>query len=782
MKEVNQIFSWVSLLLIVLIVFWSFADQKPAADHMDSMDPADFSLENVVEHLKVIAKDVHHVGTEAHREVQAYLIEELKALGLSPQIHRQRVFRLSSRFGSGTVVENIIARIEGTREGKSLMLLSHYDSAMPHSFGASDDGSGIATILEGLRVFLGKNEKPKNDIIILFSDAEELGLFGARAFVEKHPWADDVGLILNFEARGSGGPSYMLMETNGKNSKMLTEFIKANPSYPTTNSLSYSVYKMLPNDTDLTPLREIGNINGFNFAFIDDHFDYHTAQDTWQRIDRETLAHQADYLMKTLNYFAHSDIDDLNSEHDRIFVNFPFVKLIHYPFSWNIPLFILATVLFIVLFVLGVRAGHISLKASANGFIPFLLSLIGCCLINFGLWRLLLLIHPQYKDFVHGFTYNGYYYIGGFAAINVWLSLYAYKRWFRKRNDSDLLAAPIVFWLIINAALLKYLPGASFLIIPVFMALIMLGVLIFTNLSEHIKLIFFIVLSIPSIYMLAPTIKLFPVGLGLGMLAVGSLFLVMILGLLVPVISILSIRKPLTLGSGAIALVLLVIATISSGFNENRKKPNNITFYYNADKNVSYWASYNHRLDPFLKQFLGDNPQRGTLPEDANFINPRVRYYTKTDNRDLKISEVTLNRDTLIEKERFIDFTITPKRKVNRIHLKAREDLQLNRMTINGTPVAAADYEDDGLVRQKDDYIIRYNMSNVDEELRITVAMNMEVAPNFYLEEVSYDLLSNELFDIAPRSEDMMPFAFSVGDAIVTRQTVDFEAGEWSHR
>jgi hypothetical protein len=33
---------------------------------------------------------------------------------------------------------------------------------------------------------------------------------------------------------------------------------------------------MLPNDTDLTVL-EKKSIQGYNFAFIDDHYNYHTA-------------------------------------------------------------------------------------------------------------------------------------------------------------------------------------------------------------------------------------------------------------------------------------------------------------------------------------------------------------------------------------------------------------------------------------------------------------------------------------------------------------------------
>ena len=62
----------------------------------------------------------------------------------------------------------------------------------------------FVTILEGVRAYLALNKTPKNDIIILFSDAEELGLLGAQAFVEHHPWAKNIGLVLNFEARGSG--------------------------------------------------------------------------------------------------------------------------------------------------------------------------------------------------------------------------------------------------------------------------------------------------------------------------------------------------------------------------------------------------------------------------------------------------------------------------------------------------------------------------------------------------------------------------------------------------
>ena len=106
---------------------------------------------------------------------------------------------------------------------------------------------------------------------------------GARLFVKNHPWAKNVGIALNFEARSSGGPSNMIVETNGGNKNLIKAFMEADVTFPVASSLMYSIYKMLPNDTDSTVLREGADIDGFFFAFIDDHYDYHTANDNYWR-------------------------------------------------------------------------------------------------------------------------------------------------------------------------------------------------------------------------------------------------------------------------------------------------------------------------------------------------------------------------------------------------------------------------------------------------------------------------------------------------------------------
>ena len=402
--------SLLSLIILILASLWGFYDLQPTTIK-PTQHKTEFSIDNALTHLKEISKEAHYVGTEAHKATQNYILSEFQKLGLNPTIQTQTILNSKRRI-TGTTVENIIVKIDGTRKGNALMLLSHYDSS-PHSApGASDAGSGVVTILEGVRAFLAKNQAPKNDVIILISDAEELGLLGAKAFVKHHPLAKNIGLVLNFEARGSGGPSIMLMETNGKNSKMISEFRKANMSYPTSNSLLYSIYKKLPNDTDLTIFRENADINGFNFAFIDDHFDYHTAQDTYERLDRTTLAHQADYLMNGLNYFSNSDIEHLDSDEDFIYVDFPIIKMLIYPFSWNFPLFVFALIMFLFLVCFGLILNKIQLRNILIGFIPSMMTLIFCGGGSFLIWKVILMIHPSYKDILHGVPYNGYWYIG----------------------------------------------------------------------------------------------------------------------------------------------------------------------------------------------------------------------------------------------------------------------------------------------------------------------------------------------------------------------------------
>ena len=452
------------LFLALYAAYYSISSLMPSYSTDLKKADEEFAVDRALKHVKNLSLEPHGVGFPGHQRAAAYIIGELKSMGLVTSIQEGYT---CGDWGNLSKAKNIMAKIPGSQPGKALLLMSHYDSSPHSSFGASDAGSGVATILEGVRAFLAQNTVPKNDIIVLITDAEELGLNGAKLFVKEHGWAPQVGLVLNFEARGSGGPSYMLMETNRGNANLITEFSKAHPKFPVANSLAYSIYKMLPNDTDLTVFREDGDIEGFNFAFIDDHFDYHTALDNYERLDRESLAHQGSYLMPLLSHFADADLTNLKSLNDKVYFNMPFFNVVSYPFEWIWIIYGLAILAFIALLVLGFQQEVLLPKEVLKGFLPLLITLGINALFGYFSWSALSWWYPGYQDMLHGFTYNGHSYIFACSFFALGICFFVYNR-YKKINTPNLLVAPLLLWLVLCGLLSHYLAGASFFVVPVF--------------------------------------------------------------------------------------------------------------------------------------------------------------------------------------------------------------------------------------------------------------------------------------------------------------------------
>ena len=777
--------SAVSFIILLAVIFWNFNSLMPKQITNLNSPKTEFSTERALIHLKKITQKPHYVGSENHSEVRNYIITELEKLGLRVEVQTQMA--INKKWRAGTKVRNIITKIKGTEKGKALLLLSHYDSSPHSSLGASDAGSGVVTILEGIRAYLENNSKPKNDIIILISDAEELGLLGANAFVNHHPWAKDVGLVLNFEARGSGGPSYMLMETNGGNKNLVKAFNKAHPKYPVANSLLYSIYKMLPNDTDLTVFREDGNINGFNFAFLDDHFDYHTAQDSYKRLDKKTLQHQAEYLMPLLFYFSDADLTNLTSEEDHVFFNFPGLPtgktgfvLIHYPFSWVIPMLITAIFAFFILIIIGLKQQKLSIKNIFIGFIPFLIALISSGLLAFFGWKIILKIYPHYNDILHGFTYNGHFYITTFIALTIWITLWIYSKYFNTNTISDLFIAPIFIWLLINFVVAIYLPGAGFLIIPVFIALIILVIMLFSKSKYSNKVLLFSFIVIPVLIIFTPLVQMFPIGLGLKMTAISALLTVLIIGILLPIFAsyknVAKISKLFLL----IGLLSLVSASFTSYYTEDNKRPNSILYVLDVDKKEAFWVSYDVKGDEFTQQYLSKNPDHGSFIKNpsASKYGTNFKLHKQTKVLDLAKPDIKVLLDTIIDDNRIINFKITPQRWVNRIEILSENVLHFSSFTINGEILKMKKGENYVFSTEKRKHVLSYYLTKHNESLDLKFSIPKDETPNFEMLEASYDLFTNPLINsitgkLNSRSETMMPLPFVLNDAVVIKKKIE---------
>ena len=758
----KNIYTLISILIISLTVYFSFNDLSPSSKK--SIESTGFSVENALNHLKVITKEPHYTSSYYHQEVQNYIINELDKMGLETEIQNQVV--LSSR-RVGTNAANIIGTIKGSRSGKSLVLLTHYDSSAHSSFGASDAGSGVVTILEGVRAFLSKNIIPLNDIHVVFTDAEEIGLLGAEAFVKNHKLIDNVGLVLNFEARGSGGPSYMLMETNGMNSKLISEFANANPRFPAANSLMYSIYKMLPNDTDLTVFREQANINGFNFAFIGDHFDYHTSLDTYERLDRNTLLHQADYFMSMVNHFSKSDLSNLDSDVDYVYSNFPFLKLIYFSNSWIYPLLILSAIFFLVLIFLGLVLNKLQLDGILNGIIPFIISLFVCIGLTVVLWNFIVFLNPEHADMLHGFTYNGYFYIFGFIFLNLFCLLLIYRPFFDKFSDLNLIIFPLLFWIIINLLISLFLKGAAYFIIPVYFVLFSILAAFIFDLKTNKLMIVWTCLSIPLIYMFAPQLKMFPVGLGLKNLFISSVLLILVFSLLLPIFSNYSHKKHMISLTGLTTLILFFMAFLNNGFDEENKKPNSIVYYTDLDKAESFWMSYDKNLDDFTKQFLGENPSTDVDKfVSRSKYSTSYRYINETNYRDIASSTVEVLTDSVYGNKRKVSISIIPQRKINSLQIMTKDSLVFDSLAVQNIFLEKENFKiNSGRILT---YIPSYN----DKRVVIDMIFDNKLNSEFNLIETSFDLMTNTNFNFKPRSKIMMPMPFVTNDAIILSKNI----------
>jgi len=166
----------------------------------------------------------------------------------------------------------------------AVLLMAHHDSVWG-SPGAADDGAGVASALETIRL-IKANGQQRRDLIVLFSDGEELGLEGAKAFFAGDPRRAHVGVIVNMETRGGGGRTSMF-ETGGDNGAMMHLFGQA-VRRPVSTSLSVFIYQHLPNSTDYTVAKKLG-YPGFNFAFIGRPSQYHSPLATPDALDQGAL-------------------------------------------------------------------------------------------------------------------------------------------------------------------------------------------------------------------------------------------------------------------------------------------------------------------------------------------------------------------------------------------------------------------------------------------------------------------------------------------------------------
>lgn len=295
-----------------------------------------FSTLYALEHIAELSKEPHSVYDPVeHEAVRVYLKDTLEELIGEDNVTEFTYDRaLVTEEELEYDIHNLLGVIEGSSD-TGILLVGHYDSRghigrtgeLGESYGAADDGYAIATMLEIARLYADRNLM--NSIYILMTDAEETGLYGAQ-FAAQEDFMDNIGFVINIEARGVTGPAYMF-ETS-TNNKTVIDFY-TNADMPVTYSLATAVYTVMPNSTDFTEFLAIDK-QGINFAVLNGLKYYHTPLDNYTNIDPSSIEHYGRQIVPLVEAFTtnaqYSDVDYFVSDQDQVFFTLFSGVLIHY--------------------------------------------------------------------------------------------------------------------------------------------------------------------------------------------------------------------------------------------------------------------------------------------------------------------------------------------------------------------------------------------------------------------------------------------------------------------
>jgi len=596
---------------VVFSLAWPPAVPPPVVPA--SAPEKEFSAARARLHLEAFAVVPRPVGSAPHRATREYLVQALQEIGLEPQLQEATALRRSGDALRAARVTNIMALIPGRASSGAVVLLAHYDS-VPVAPGVGDAGNGLAAILETARA-LQASPPLRNDVIVLFTDAEEVGLLGATAYVDTHPWAAETGIVLNAEGRGHAGPVHMFRTTRN-NGGMIRVLGEAAP-WPVATSLADELFRLMPNDTDLSVFQAAGHA-GMDFANVLALTHYHTPLDNLANADPRTLQHHGSYLLSLAHGFGGVDLAQLAAP-DRVYFSVPVIGLVHYPVSWALALAGLASLLAFAAIGGAMRLGLVQWPGLALGVLHLGAALVLLPLLAMAGWGVLSKWIPELAWVPHGSPYgSGRYLLGMLLLVG---ALYLLSlRWLRRRLwPAEVLAASLVAWGALALVTAWRLPGASDMFLwPLLFALAGLACWR-PDLPRHqgVRALVVAILALPTVVIVPPLARGVELALTLDMIAVPAALMVLSLGLLALPLAIIGRGLggvlPALLGVGGV--LVLGLSIHGAGFDAERPRPNSMHYVAYPERDAALWYSRDPVLDEWTSHILGADAVRAEMPD-----------------------------------------------------------------------------------------------------------------------------------------------------------------------
>ena len=669
-----------SIAAIVLVAAFNHYQQRTIAVVGINADESLFSGERAVTQLQQLLQEnqPHPVDSQANRLVEQRIVTRLRELGYREQIQDTQICRSFERgdirYGLArcTRVRNIVVHIPGSSVGRGILLSSHYDS-VPAAPGASDAGAAVATLLEIARL-LTLEPRPRNDIVLLFNEGEEIGLLGAKAFMEQHPLGQNLQVAINIEARGTTSRS-VLFET-GENSGWLVKHYAATTPAPLSSSLFYEIYKILPNDTDLTIFKE-HDLQGINFAHADDEPHYHTPLDNLDNLDRGSLQHHGDNAWGVLKQIKDIDLDSV-SRGNLVYTDLLGVSIVYWPEAWS-PWFAVVLMLIFIGISYRLRSQWQWQPMAKCGSVLVLFTL-GAIFAAF----ILQIVVQWFSGHQAPWRANNLPMEIALWSLITWLAL-ALALLLLRRQQLFIVQWCVCGWfLLFSLATSLWLPGISFLfLIPAVAALIVLSSLLLHQPSRlHCYAPLLLVLTTATVLLPVAYFIQIAVGFNLAM-AIGGLLSFMAIALL-PLSQLSSLSsKRIGMLVGLLFLVPLsaAIATIlQAPYSEHRPQPFNLIYRQSDDDSLLVAEAMENFIPPSMEEEF----DRATVAAVLPWSNRELPFKSLSAGA-FDPPTITVNGDTKVNNTRKVDITVAlPEDAMAGFSLYVSKNSGLSRIDVNG--------------------------------------------------------------------------------------------------
>ncbi len=606
----------VTFIFIAGIAATAIYDLQPPKPLPATAPDSLFSADRAAGYIRDIAASPHPLGSPENVKVRDYIVEQLSEMGLQPRLDTAVVTGSYLGIHYAASVINIVAHLTGSDNSRAVLLMAHYDS-VPTGPGASDDGSGVATILETLRA-LKASYPLKNDVIAIFTDGEENGMMGAQAIAGNDSLLRQVGVALNFEARGTSGPSLMF-ETSDGNGWLIEQMAKSGSDIAAT-SFMYDGYKHLPNNTDFSWLKAKG-MSGMNFAFIGDLERYHSEMDNYTNIDERSIQHDGSHALSLTKQFGNLTLPGPGSGND-IYFNFFWPAFFYYPASYVSTISAVAALLFFLMIYIGVKRKMIGLWKSLISILLPLGPVVILAVGTFFLWKGIGNSYPEAGYFL----FDAFYGDGMLLLAVISLALAAtstffiYMRGFFR--SSEMAAGALFWWLVLAVISTFYLPhGAYIFQWPLLFsssALLLFFIAPKSDFRSPLMLLTLLACAVPGVYFTAQTVYLLYL-MGLLPAVTTAIVVLVILGMctVLPHLAIVSAPKKwiIPVSAFAVALVIGAVALMSHHLDTHHPKTDSIDYAIDLDNSRAYWISFDDTTDEWTSQYMQHFVSPDSLPD-----------------------------------------------------------------------------------------------------------------------------------------------------------------------